>query len=390
MAELTLPRELAGPGGVPDAERAYFAVWRGDGSLLKSTPLPKGLAPRGNEDDFISRPHMEERGDYREVWMRGPRNTRIVVGRSVVREWNDLYAFAWQIVGIGAAVLFVGLAGGFWLSSRIFRPIAAMSAAAAAISATNLSTRIETADVDVELAGLAQVLNAMFDRLEGAFERQQQFTADASHELRTPLAILRANAELALTQARSPEEYRQTIEACLRASQRMTTLVQGLLTLARADAGNPGAHFKAVRLDEIIADSLTSFKLLANEKKLTLTADLAPTTVLGDANSLAQLVDNLLSNAVQHNHAGGKVHVRLTSAGVLSVTDTGPGIPEKDRPRIFERFFRVDKARTRASGGTGLGLAICKAIVEAHSGSIDFESSNDHGTTFRVRLPLAP
>ena len=387
MADLTLPRELAGPGGVPDAERAYFAVWRGDGSLLKSTPLPKGLTPRGDDDAFTSRLHIEERGEYREVWMRGPRNTSIVVGRSVAREWNDLQAFAWQIVGVGAAVLLVGLAGGFWLSARIFRPIAAMSAAAEAISATNLSARIETADVDVELAGLAHVLNAMFGRLEAAFQRQQQFTADASHELRTPLAILRANAELALTQVRSPDEYRRTIEACLRASQRMTALVQGLLTLARADAGQPGTLFKAVRLDEIITDSLTAFQPLASERKITLTADLAPTTIHGDADSLAQLVDNLLSNAIQHNRLGGKVHLGLTSAGVLSVADTGPGIPEKDRPRIFERFFRVDKARTRSSGGTGLGLAICKAIVEAHGGSIAFDSSEDHGTTFHVRLP---
>ena len=122
-----------------------------------------------------------------------------------------------------------------------------MSAAAEAISATNLSTRIETADVDVELAGLSHVLNAMFDRLEAAFERQQQFTADASHELRTPLAILRTNAELALSQARTAEEYRQTIEACLRAADRMSALVQGLLTLARADAGNPGLHFRMSR-----------------------------------------------------------------------------------------------------------------------------------------------
>jgi len=142
--------------------------------------------------------------------------------------------------GIGLAVLAVGLIGGYAVAARLFRPIAAMSAAASAITATNLSTRLKTADVDVELAGLAQVLNAMLDRLEAAFERQQQFTADASHELRTPLSILRANAELALSQARSPEEYRQTIDACLRAAERMSNLVQGLLTLARADAGNRG------------------------------------------------------------------------------------------------------------------------------------------------------
>ncbi len=389
LASLTLPRELEMPVGVPESERAYFVIWRGDRSVMKSTALPDGFARPVPEDGTPPRPHFEDRGDYREVSMRGPRSTRIVVGRNIARERADLLAFAWQLAGIGAGVLVVGLAGGFWMASRIFRPIAAMSAAASAISATNLSTRIESADIDVELAGLADVLNAMFDRLEAAFERQQHFTADASHELRTPLAILRANAELALSHTRTPEEYRQTIETCLRAASRMSTLVQGLLTLARADAGNPGLKLQPLRFGEVVAECVTLFKPLAAEKKIALTADLSPATVHGDADSLAQLVGNLLSNAIQHNPVGGKVHVRLTAPGVLMVTDTGPGIPERDRPRIFERFFRVDKARARASGGTGLGLAICKAIVEAHGGTIDFECAEKGGTTFRVSLPLA-
>jgi two-component system OmpR family sensor kinase len=389
-----MPKEKGpkfGPPFEPKKKRAYFVIWRGDRSILKATAVPSGV-PAAPVDDGSqsSRPTIKERGEYREVWMRGPRETRIVVGRIVAKEWADLHAFAWQLAGIGAAVLVVGLAGGFWLSARIFRPIAAMSAAASAISATNLSTRIETANVDVELAGLAQVLNAMFDRLEGAFERQQQFTADASHELRTPLAILRANAELALSQSRSPQEYRHTIETCLRAANRMSALVQGLLTLARSDAGALVMQFQSVRLDELIAECLTLFKPLADEKKITLTADLAPATVNGDPDSLVQLISNLLSNAIQHNHVGGKVHVGLTSAAVLTVTDTGPGIPEKDRPRIFERFFRVDKARARTSGGTGLGLAICQAIVTAHGGTIDFECAEQSGTTFRVTFPTPP
>src|SRR5262249_25920406 len=185
------------------------------------------------------------------------------------------------------------------------------------------------------------------------------------------LAILRANAELALSQARSPEEYRQTIDACLRAAHRMSALVQGLLTLARADAGNPGVQFQPVRLDEVAAECVALLTPLAAEKKITLTADLAPVTIRGDADSLAQMVNNLVSNAIQPNPPGGKVHVRPEGrpsaangtehggdTAVLTVTDTGPGIAEKGRPRIFERFFRVDKARSRASGGTGLGLAI--------------------------------
>lgn len=389
LAELKLPRELDVPAVSPDGERAYFVIWRHDRTILKSLPLPEGLTSPPFNDSPPPQPRFEERGDFREVSLGGPRGTRIVVGRNIARERADLHAFAWQLTGVGALVLIIGLAGGFALASRIFRPIARMSAAASAISATNLSTRIDTKDVDVELAGLAKVLNAMFDRLEAAFERQQHFTADASHELRTPLAILRANAELALSQSRSAEEYRATIEACLRSGQRMSDLVQGLLTLARADAGNPGLKLEPVQFNEIVAECVNAVKPLAEQKKITLTADVSPATVRGDADSLAHLVDNLLSNAIGHNQAGGKVHVKLANGAVLTVADTGPGIAVKDRPHIFERFFRADKARARASGGTGLGLAICKAIVEAHDGTIDFECGDKGGTTFRVRLPLA-
>jgi heavy metal sensor kinase len=392
LADLGLPRELSGPTDLPEADRPFFGIWRADGSVLKASSLPADLKPPTDVDSLPQRASVSKNGVYREAWLLGPRDSRIVVGRSVARELHTLHAFALQLAGVGLAVLAVGLAGGFWLASRLFRPIAAMSAAAASISATNLSTRIDAAEVDVELAGLAHVLNAMLARIDGAFQRQQQFTADASHELRTPLAILRTNAELALSQSRSGAEYRQTIEACLHAAERMSALVQGLLTLARADAGDPGMPLQPVLFENLITDCLASFKLLAEEKRITLTAQLVPAEVLGDADSLTQLVNNLLNNAIQHNHAVGKVHVSLTVAAglaILTVANTGPGIPEADRPRIFERFFRVDKARTRASGGAGLGLAICKAIVAAHQGAIELVKSDSGETVFCVTLPLA-
>jgi two-component system sensor histidine kinase VicK len=170
------------------------------------------------------------------------------------------------------------------------------------------------------------------------------------------------------------------------------------LTLARADAGNPGLRLQAVRLDEVVIDSVGLLKVLAAEKEITLTADVSPAVVNGDADSLGQLVSNLVSNAIQHNHPGvGKVHVRLERKpvrgdfrAVLTVSDNGPGIAEEDRPRIFQRFFRVDKARARASGGNGLGLAICKAIADAHSARIDFTSSLGKGTEFHVVFPPLP
>lgn len=391
LTELMLPRELEGQLDLPEADRPYFAVWRPDGTLLKASGAPKdGIPAWDDADDVAPRPQVRERGPYREAWMRGPNNTRIVVGKSIARERRSLHAFAWRLLGIGVTVLIVGMSGGYLLAARIFRPIAAMSAAAAAMSATDMSARIDTRRVDVELAELAHVLNAMFDRLEAAFERQRRFTADASHELRTPLSILRANAELALAQTRPPDEYRQTIEACLRAANRMSSLVQGLLTLARADVGNPGMRFQPVQLDQVIAECVTSFQPLARGKDLMLTADLAPVVVNGDPESLRQLLNNLLGNAIKYTQSEGKIHVELKALSgdaLLTVADTGMGIPPADRERIFERFFRVDKARMRASGGAGLGLAICKAITETHGGMIDFETRQDQGTIFRVRLP---
>ncbi len=324
--------------------------------------------------------------------MLGPQNMIILVGHSLRRDYAGLRKFAWQLAGAASLALAVGLIGGWVVSSRILRPVAAIGATASRISATNLSGRINPDAVDRELVELAHVLNAMFERLEAAFDRQARFTADASHELRTPLAIIRSHAELALARPREAEDYRETIETCLKASKRMAALVDGLLTLARADAGKLELRHEPVDLSHLVEETVDLFRPLAERKKLRLAADLDPAIVTGDPLRLQQVVTNLLSNAVQYNRPGGVIRVALTTAGaatMLAVTDTGCGIPEEDRPFLFERFYRVDKARSRAAGGNGLGLAICKSIVEAHRGAIDFDSKVDTGSTFRVRLPLS-
>jgi heavy metal sensor kinase len=386
LAELVLPQPLTPEGGGESA--AYFGVWRSNGTLLKSAALPAGLAPPGTP--LSPRPQLRQQGEYREAVMLGPGGTVIRVGRSVAREQAELFAFAWQLAGAGAVVLAVGLAGGWLISNRILRPLAAISATASAISATNLTGRIDPAAVDRELAELAGVLNAMFDRLEAAFERQARFTADASHELRTPLAILRSHAELALSRPRDAAEYREALEACLRASGRMAALVDGLLTLARADAGKLDLRREPVDLEKVIDDCVRLLAPLGQDKAITVVATLQPAVVHGDPVRLGQVVTNLLSNAVQYNRPGGHVLIQLRPTNgdiLLTVEDTGCGIPQVDRPHLFERFYRVDKARSRASGGTGLGLAICKSIVEAHGGRIGFESEPGRGSTFWVRLP---
>jgi heavy metal sensor kinase len=356
---------------------------------LKARGLPEPLDVR---DPFLAPPQARrrQRGEYREIALGGPLGTRILVGQSLRQANAELRAFAWQLAGASAVVLAVGLAGGWLVSARILRPVAAIAATASAISETNLSERIDGATVDRELAGLADILNAMFARLEAAFERQVRFTADASHELRTPLAIIRSHAELALARPRTAEEYRDAVEACLRASTRMTALVEGLLTLARADAGKLDLSREPVDLKRLVTETVALLRPWAEAKGLRVEIDLAQAIVRGDADRLAQVVTNLMSNAVQYNRPGGAVRLRLGVAdgwAVLSVEDTGRGIQEADRPHLFERFFRVDKARGRTSGGHGLGLAICKSIVQAHGGTIGFQTEWERGSTFWVRLP---
>lgn len=387
LAELKLPRELTHGGG----EEVYFAVWRGNGMPLKMVGLPEGVGPH-DVRHVPSHPVLVDREDRREAWMKGPNGSRIVVGRVVTADRLALFAFAGQLVGAGAVVLLLGAVLGWFLSARIVRPLEAISATAASMSASNLGQRLETGKVDAELAKLAGVLNSLFARLESAFERQRQFTADASHELRTPLAILRSQAELTLSRPRDPEEYRQCLETVVAAATRMTGLVEGLLTLARADAGRLDLPRLPVELDRTVQESIDLLQPLAREKEITLTAALLPVVVFGDERALGQVVNNLIDNALRHNRVGGKVEIMvkgMEGRGVLAVSDDGPGIPEEDRPRIFERFYRVDRARARTSGGTGLGLAICQAIVRGHGGRIALIHSRLGGACFEVELPLA-
>jgi heavy metal sensor kinase len=388
--ELTLPNP--DPGGNPDTA-PYFVVWLGDGTVLKASDRPaEVVAPDYDPGRAAApgRPEARQRGCFREIVVGGPGGSEVLVGRSIRREESSLTWLAGQVVLTGLGVLAVGLAGGFVLSGRAVKPLAAMSSTAAGISANNLDRRIDAKGVDSELASLAAVLNDMFARLEAAFARQARFTADASHELRTPLAVIHSHAELALSRPRTAAEYQETLEACVRASRRMRSLVEGLLTLARADAGKLELRRERLDLGVLVRDAVAQLEPLAAQKGVTLSVEAPPLEYAGDATRLAQVLANLTTNAINYNRAGGRVTVTLTAeAGeaVLSVADDGCGIPPEDRAHIFERFYRVDKARSRELGGSGLGLAICKSIVEGLGGSIGFTTEVNRGTTFVVRLP---
>jgi two-component system OmpR family sensor kinase len=390
LAELALPNR---PGGVAPKE-TYFAIWRADGNLLKAADLPPDVTmpvlPNSAPPATI---RLGWRGDFREATVLAPGATRVLVGRSVAQERAELTRFAWQLGAAGVAVLAIGLAGGWLASSRILRPIAGISATAAAISATNLSERIDPATVDRELEGLARVLNTTFDGLEAAFDRQARFTADASHELRTPLAAIRSVGEVGLQKDGSRAEYRDIIGSMLEEVNRLTSLVDNLLTISRADAGSLQLELVDVPVMQLVREAAALFEVLVEEKALNLivTGD-ESATVEGDRLFLRQALVNLLHNAVKYSPLGGTISVRVQSSineVAVDIEDNGPGIPLEDRQKIFDRFYRVDRARWRESGGAGLGLSITKWVVEAHGGKIGLESEWTEGCLFRVNLPLS-
>lgn len=363
----------------------YYAIWDEAGEVVD----------RSRPDLEVPRPEaagVRDRGRAREVVVRGAQGAWVVVGQRVSGVREKLRELAGAIAGAGGGVLLLALLGGWFLASRALGPIRKITEAAEAISESNLSRRIDVAATETELGRLARTLNETFERLERAFSRQTRFTADASHELRTPLAVILTQAELALRRERSPAEYREALDACLRAAQRMKAVVEGLLTLARADAGTLALRRERVDLQKLLEETAAMLGALALERRVAVTVSAEAVAVQGDADRLREAVTNLLSNAIRYNREGGRVEVTLQadrSEAVLAVSDTGVGIPEKDRPHIFERFYRADPARSREAGGTGLGLSITKWIVEAHGGTISFTSREGEGTTFVVRLPAA-
>lgn len=388
---ILLRRAHRGTSGVP-----YFVIWRLDGSVLAASKSPAGLAlPPTPRVKHLPSPYLRQRDIWREIVVSGPLGMVVLVGKSMQRDYERLTHLLWRLIGTGCGVLAVGLVGGWVLAQRVTKPLATISATAEAISASDLSRRIDVTTTKSELGQLAQVLNTMFTRLEAAFAQQTRFTADASHELRTPVSIMLTQSELALTKERPAAEYRDALEACCRAAKRMKSLVESLLTLAQIDAGTLPLRPQRFDLRQTIEESIALLAPLAAERHIMLTFEGPSVVWEGDADRMAQVITNLVTNAIHYNRDGGRVQVTLaphaTASGVvLTVTDTGAGMASDDLAHIFERFYRIDKARSRALGGSGLGLPICQHIIVAHGGTITCHSEVDIGTTFVVRLPLTP
>ena len=386
------PQELSLFEG-PATNAFYYAVWARDGRLLSRSVSAPGGGEISRPSQSLQPDEARMRGTLRELFRFTPLGECMLVGKDIDRDLVELRRFAGLLLGAGGAVLVFGLAGGWWLSTGAIRPINDISATALKISSWELSLRIPAGDTDNELGQLAAILNSTFARLEAAFQQQARFTSDAAHELRTPVSVLLTQTQSALTRERPAAEYRETIEACQRASQRMRGLIESLLELASLDAAHQPLKRATFNLSQTAAECLELVRPLAAERDITLHAELPPMECLGDSDRVALVITNLLTNAIYYNKDQGEIRISVNQdrcAVTLTVADTGLGISADDLPHVFERFWRADPSRSRANGRTGLGLAIAKSIVEAHGGSIEAVSELNKGSTFTIRLPSAP
>ena len=379
---------------------AWFEVWTADGRVLLRhwpvreseirSPLP---APAAASLSFYD---VElERGVHARVMERPARlGARNVVVR-LFRDQSSTRQTLRQIIEVFVLTLPFAIAlaslGGYWLAQRSLRPIAAMAGQAQRITSESLSSRLPNPNPDDEFGQLATVINRTLARLESSFSELKRFTADASHELRTPLTALRSVGEVALRQHADSAALRDSIGSMLEEAQRLSELTESLLMLARMEGGHVPVNLRVSNLEELLQDVRESVAVLAADKQQSIEIGCAGSIdVPMDPVLLRQALLNIVHNAIRYSPDGTRIALRAkrgNDEAVIEVVDAGPGIELQHRARIFDRFYRIDRSRSRAAGGHGLGLAIAKWSVEKQGGSIELESELGKGSTFRIRLP---
>lgn len=295
----------------------------------------------------------------------------------------------------------LAIGGGYFLMRRALAPVDQITRSAERITLRNLAERLPMARTGDEIERLSHALNQMIARLDESFQHIRRFTADASHELRTPLTVLRGELEALMRQPELPAaqiaggkaELREALASTLEETERLSKIVESLLTISRLDSGEAQMELTPFDLADLAATTTEQMRLLAVDKNISLRCEAAsPIPILGDRSRVKQVVVNLLDNAIKYTPAGGSVKLSVRAengAARLEVCDNGIGIPSQALPHVFERFYRVDKARSRPMGGVGLGLPIVRSICTAHGGEITVESTEGEGSRFRVALPLA-
>ena len=335
---------------------------------------------------------------------------RIVQVASSLEDVEDALNTLFIILMIAVPfALMVASLGGQFLAHKALKPVDNITQTARMITSQNLNQRIKLPKVKDEISRLIETLNDMISRLDQSFHQIKQFSTDASHELKTPLTILKGEVEVILRRERTSDEYEQTLRSNLEEINRMTQIVDDLLFLSRTDIGEIRLNKEEINITEIINEIIVQMGILAQAKNIRIETSNhhGDIHIFGDALKIRELFLNLIENGIKYTENGGSIHIDFikdnSSDGKISrdrieddhtkfvriiVSDTGIGIAKEDQERIFDRFFRVDKARSRDQGGSGLGLSICKWIVEAHHGEILIESEIEKGSSFIIKLPL--
>jgi heavy metal sensor kinase len=378
----------------------YLQIYAENGELIYQSSFLQShqlaLAPPENIDRPIFRRRWFEHRPFRFMLLKLNVNGHtyaVEMGAPADDAVETLSLFRSYLLMFAPLLLLVAAGGGYWLSRRALSPVDALVRTARDIGGANLNSRLQKLETGDELQRLSDTLNEMLGRIETAFLRITEFTADASHELRTPVSLIRTEAELALRRSRGEAEYKEALRHILLESERTTALIEQLLSVARADSGRETLHMQPVDLRQTLRSVVDGWQQVATLRSLQFSASIATndSVVMGDEAALRRVADILLDNALKYTPSPGSVKLTLEQKGesaIIAVQDSGLGIAEEDQPKIFERFYRVDKARSREQGGAGLGLAIAQWIVSQHHGSIVVESRPGQGATFRVELPM--
>ena len=369
-------RSLPSTGKLPLSGKALDNAMRG----LSSFETVEGLG--GHPVRLLTMPVIES----------GRVVNMMQVGMSLESVDETRLRFLLIMAGVLPFGLVLAASGGWLLAHRALKPVDQMTASARRIGAEHLSQRVDETGTGDELDNLAKTLNQMLTRLDAAFSQARRFSADASHELQTPLTILKGELEVVLRSARTPEEYRATLESALEEVDRIAHLVEGLLILARAEAGVLRMDRQETDLAGVLEEVYLRLKPLADSHGIELRlGSIEPIRIQGDRERLQRMTSNLVDNAIKYSGAKGRVTVELQRenrwASIL-VSDTGIGIPAEEREQIFQAFYRTSEARRLAEPGTGLGLSIARSIAAAHGGTIQVESTPGQGSSFRVSIPI--
>jgi len=386
----------------------FAQIISADGHLVRQTESLKTRVPLLDLDTLASAlrgeaPLVDVVAEGRTGRMVGlttvDRGQRYVVAVGLFSDTVEavLRRLAWLLFAVWLFGLLATSAAGFALASVALRPIDRITMRAAAIARGEFGMTLDAPRVDDEIGRMTRLLNDMLARLNGAIEANRHFAADASHELRSPLTAMAGEIDVALRRPRTEEEYRDTLALVRERLAEMVELIENLMLLARAEDGRHDTLLREVETGQLVAASVARLTALARERRVTLTTDGTSAVAYADERLLARALDNVVANAIHYNREGGRVAISMglaaspgddaTAEAWIRVRDEGPGVPEAEWERIFQRFFRLDQSRSRRTGGSGLGLAICRAITTLFRGTVRVVESSDSGTTIELRVP---